>query len=63
MYLGLLLILIGVALLLGSPLNAAIIIAFMAYITAFQIKPEEEKLTEIFGAQYLSYMQDVRRWI
>lgn len=63
MYLGLLLILTGVALLLGSLLNAAIIIAFMAYITAFQIKPEEEKLTEIFGAQYLSYMQKVRRWI
>lgn len=63
MYLGLLLILIGVALFLGSLANAVVLIAFMAYITAFQIKPEEERLAQVFGAQYLSYMQNVRRWI
>lgn len=63
MYLGLLLILIGVALLLGSLANAVVLIAFTAYITAFQIKPEEERLAQVFGAQYLSYMQNVRRWI
>jgi len=63
MYLGLLLILIGVALWLGSFVNAAVVVGFVAYITANQIKPEEERLQEVFGAQYHSYMQEVRRWI
>ena len=63
MYLGLLLILSGVALLLGSPLNLAVLIAFVAYITAFQIKPEEVRLSEIFGSEYESYKGQVRRWI
>jgi len=63
MYLGMLLILVGVALLLGSFANLVVLVAFIAYITAFQIKPEEERLQEVFGAQYLSYMQEVRRWI
>jgi len=44
MYLGLLLILSGVAVLLGSPLNVAILVIFVAYITAFQINPEEVRL-------------------
>lgn len=63
MYLGLLLILIGAALLLGSFANLVVLVAFVAYITAFQIKPEEERLQEVFGAQYHSYKQKVRRWI
>lgn len=63
MYLGMLLILIGVALLLGSFANVVVLVAFVAYITAFQIKPEEERLQEVFGAQYHSYKQEVRRWI
>jgi protein-S-isoprenylcysteine O-methyltransferase Ste14 len=63
MYLGLLLVIGGIALLLGSFVNGAVIVAFVAYITAFQIKPEEDRLTEVFGARYLAYMQEVRRWI
>lgn len=63
MYLGLLLVLIGIALLLGSFVNVAVIVAFVAYITAFQIRPEEERLTEVFGARYVAYTREVRRWI
>ena len=63
MYLGLLLILSGVALLLGSPLSLAILMAFIAYITAFQIKPEEARLREVFGGEYESYCRNVRRWL
>lgn len=63
MYLGMLFILIGVALLLGSFANCVVLVAFVAYITAFQIKPEEERLQEVFGVQYHSYKQKVRRWI
>lgn len=63
MYLGLLLILSGVALLLGSPLNLAVLTTFVAYITAFQIKPEEERLSEIFRSEYENYRCQVRRWL
>jgi len=63
MYLGLLLILIGIALLLGSMASGLIVIGFIAYITAFQIKPEEERLTKLFGAEYEQYKKRVRRWL
>lgn len=63
MYLGLLLVLTGIAVLLGCIANVAVLAGFVAYITAFQIKPEEEKLSQIFGDSYLSYRQRVRRWM
>ena len=63
MYLGLLFILSGIATWLGSPLNAVILFGFIAYITAFQIKPEEAALEELFGADYHAYKQSVRRWL
>ncbi|MBO6529103.1 MAG: isoprenylcysteine carboxylmethyltransferase family protein [Erythrobacter sp.] len=63
MYLGLLLILSGVAIWLGSPVNGVILIAFVAYITAFQIAPEEARLSELFGSDYEGYKAQVRRWL
>lgn len=63
MYLGLLLILTGFAVLRGSPFNAILLLAFVAYLNTFQIRPEEERLAEIFGAEYLSYKARVRRWV
>ncbi|MEO0464452.1 MAG: isoprenylcysteine carboxylmethyltransferase family protein [Pseudomonadota bacterium] len=63
MYLGLLLILSGLAILLGSPVSMIVLAVFVAYITAFQIKPEEARLQEVFGADYLAYMKRVRRWL
>jgi len=63
MYLGMLLILTGIALLLGSPLNVLLLAAFIAYITAFQIKPEERRLDTLFGEEYAAYKNRVRRWL
>ncbi|MEO1167904.1 MAG: isoprenylcysteine carboxylmethyltransferase family protein [Pseudomonadota bacterium] len=63
MYLGLLLILTGFAILRGSPINAIFLVTFVLYLNAFQIRPEEERLTKIFGADYESYKQRVRRWL
>ncbi len=39
------------------------VIAFIAYITRFQIIPEERALTEKFGQSYIQYRNSVRRWI
>lgn len=63
MYLGLLFILSGAAVWFGVLANLAVIIGFVAYITAFQIKPEEERLSEIFGQEYRDYQRQVRRWL
>ena len=37
--------------------------AFVAYITVFQIRPEERALAERFGAAYAAYRATVRRWL
>jgi len=63
MYLGMLLILIGAAIWFGSLANIAVLAGFVAYITAFQIKPEETRLEQLFGAEYRVYRQQVRRWL
>jgi len=38
-------------------------VLFVAYITRFQIRPEERVLTGLFGAAYTGYTQRVRRWL
>ncbi len=63
MYLGMLLILCGFAIFLGSVINIAILIGFVAVITRQQIKPEEEALQEKFGDDYAAYTNAVRRWL
>ena len=63
MYLGMLMVLIGIALWLGNPLNIALIGLFVALITELQIKPEEARLAEVFGDEYAAYKTRVRRWI
>ncbi len=63
MYLGMLLILTGIAVLLGAPANILVLAGFVAYITHFQIKPEEERLEAMFGDEYRAYKRSVRRWL
>ncbi len=63
MYLGLALVLSGWGVWLGHPANLALIGVFVAYITTFQIKPEERALEQKFGAEYEDYKRRVRRWI
>jgi protein-S-isoprenylcysteine O-methyltransferase Ste14 len=63
MYLGVLLILIGWAVLLGNLLSLLCSIAFVAYISRYQIIPEELLLQKKFGAEFSAYKAKVRRWI
>jgi len=63
MYLGLLVILIGAGLLSGSLLAVAVLPGFVAYLTIFQIRPEERRLSALFGNEYERYRQEVRRWL
>lgn len=63
MYLGLVLILLGLALYLASPWAVLGPPVFVAYITRYQIQPEERVLAAHFGAPYTAYCAQVRRWL
>ena len=63
MYLGMALILLGLSLkfnIIGGLIFTAL---FILYITSFQIKPEEKAMQKIFGEEFLSYKNRVRRWL
>ncbi|KZL19622.1 hypothetical protein PsAD2_01901 [Pseudovibrio axinellae] len=63
MYLGLQFILLGWAIYQGNLFAIPVALGFAAYITAFQIIPEEAILEENFGEEYLKYKARVRRWM
>jgi protein-S-isoprenylcysteine O-methyltransferase Ste14 len=63
MYLGMALALLGLALWCTSLPGVALVSGFCAYITRFQIMPEERALHGIFGEPYAAYRRRVRRWI
>jgi protein-S-isoprenylcysteine O-methyltransferase Ste14 len=63
MYLGFLLALTGWAVHLQNAGAALLLPAFVAYMTRYQIKPEERALVAKFGAEFARYMSRVRRWI
>lgn len=63
MYVGLLLVLLGWALYLGHAAAVVAPVAFVAYITRFQILPEERMLAVKFGAEFDDYRRAVRRWL
>ncbi len=63
MYVGLLLVLVGWAVLLSSAWVFFGPLFFVLYIGRFQIAPEERALATIFGAEFTSYQQQVRRWL
>ena len=63
MYLGLVLLLSAWAVHLQAVWPWARPVAFVAYITRFQILPEERVLRARFGAEYLAYTARVRRWL
>ena len=39
------------------------VLAFVLFITRFQIQPEERVLARIFGGEYSAYASRVRRWL
>ena len=63
MYLGLALVLLGVCAYLANPLALLAVVVFVAYITRFQIIPEERLLLAKFGEPFAQYMRSVRRWV
>jgi protein-S-isoprenylcysteine O-methyltransferase Ste14 len=63
MYLGLALVLTAWATYQGNAAGFAMLPVFVAYITRFQILPEERMLAAKFGAEYDAYRRAVRRWI
>ena len=63
MYVGLLLVLVGWAAFLCAPWVLVGPVAFVTYMTRFQIAPEERVLVSVFGEMYASYKTRVRRWL
>jgi len=63
MYLGMALIVLGVICITRQPVGLLALLAACAYLTKFQIKPEEKALEDIFGQEFLDYKTRVRRWI
>lgn len=62
MYLGLLLILAGWSLALANAAAMLALPAFVACLNRYQIRPEERRLREKFGAEFDAYARTVRRW-
>jgi protein-S-isoprenylcysteine O-methyltransferase Ste14 len=63
MYLGFVLILIGIAVLMGSVVPFLIIPVFAIWMDQVFIQTEEQMLAEKFGQGWLDYKHRVRRWI
>ena len=63
MYLGMLLVIVAWMIYLANAAAAIFPFLFAAYITRFQIQPEERVLIEKFGAAYEAYRASVRRWL
>jgi protein-S-isoprenylcysteine O-methyltransferase Ste14 len=63
MYLGFLLALAGWAVYLSNAGAGLLLPVFVAYMTQYQIKPEERALLAKFGSEFSQYMSTVRRWL
>ena len=63
MYLGMLLMLLAWAAFLFKPVALLFVAIFALYTNRFQIKPEEQVLSSLFGAEYIAYKARVRRWL
>jgi protein-S-isoprenylcysteine O-methyltransferase Ste14 len=63
MYVGVGLVLLAWAVFLSSAWTLLGPLAFILYMTRFQIIPEERVLSGMFGAAYSTYQAKVRRWL
>lgn len=63
MYVGVLCLLLAYAVYLAVPWTLVGPLAFVLFITRFQIIPEERVLSEKFGPAYADYKKRVRRWL
>jgi protein-S-isoprenylcysteine O-methyltransferase Ste14 len=63
MYLGLLLLLTGLAIYRGTLAPLITLPLFVMVMNSQQIRHEERVLEEKFGEEYLAYKERVRRWL
>ena len=63
MYLGMVLILLGLTFMFNLIGGIMFTLLFAMYITKFQIRPEEEVMERFFGADFIKYKQNVRMWL
>jgi protein-S-isoprenylcysteine O-methyltransferase Ste14 len=63
MYLGFVIVMLGVAVLLGSAVAFLAPIAMFATLGTLFIPHEEKSLEKTFGREYVDYKKRVRRWI
>jgi protein-S-isoprenylcysteine O-methyltransferase Ste14 len=63
MYLGIVVILLGIALWFGSWPMLVAPVGFFVFMSLVFIPYEERMLHDIFGEAYTSYARRVRRWI
>ena len=63
MYLAMLCVLIGWALVVSNVAALVMLPLFVAYLNRFQIRPEERALHARFGAEFERYRDSVRRWL
>ena len=63
MYLGLLLVLLGISIMINLTGGFFLIPLFILYLNLFQIVPEESAMVDLFKEEFLDYKKNVRRWI
>ena len=63
MYLGMLIVLVGWAVILANAISFALVPMFVLFMNRFQIGPEERVLSAHFSSEYVTYMRSVRRWL
>lgn len=63
MYIGMLLMLLGVAIVLGTVSPFIVLPLFFLVLRNRFVIPEEAMLEQVLGKSYLQYKQETRRWI
>lgn len=63
MYLGMALVMVGLALILQSPMSLVMVALAVLIVDRFVIRREEAYLEAKFGAPYSDYRRRVRRWL
>ena len=63
MYLGMLFVLVGLTFKFNLIGGFIFTLLFMLFITVFQIKPEEQIMSKLFGNEFNEYKKKVRMWL
>lgn len=62
-YLSMIIVLFGGAILLGSITPFFVIPVFILFIQKVFVEKEEKFLANIFGDEYIKYKKDIKRWV